>query len=320
MNTVVSMFGNKSAIDTLRNEGYGGAGFDVASSPVLYRTKDSDIFSGIHSLNNKRVYYREDTGDALAIHGERYKPVSHKEMIDTARNVLERSELNLEGIKERIEVGDNGSVCFVRHLLPNHEIQTPDGDTAQMTMLHINSFNSVWPYQASAGAHQSACTNHQVFVTGAATIYKARHTQKLNVDHGARQLNGIIGMLDKQNEIWAKWANEELSDTNAFIHIAEAAGSKFAIGKVAEGERPYDIMNMPTAYNNSSLVYMWDKYLTHYRRNMGNNHWALYNTLTDWSSHHRGSRKNSVDFPVAQVKKSERVQKVISSFPFAQAA
>jgi len=223
MNQVVQMFGNANQVDDLRNTGYGAADFEVASTPVLFKAKDSDRFGNIHTVNNKRVYYREDTNDVLAIHGERYKPVSHKEMIDTARNILERSSLNLKDIKETIQVGDGGSVCFVRHLLPNHEIQTPDGDTAQMTMLHINSFNSVWPYQASAGAHQSACTNHQVFTTGAATIYKARHTQKLNVDHGARQLNGIIGMLDKQNEIWAEWANTEVNETNAFLLISEAA-------------------------------------------------------------------------------------------------
>ena len=320
MNQVVQMFGNANQVDDLRNSGYGAADFEVASTPVLFKAKDSDRFGNIHTVNNIRVYYREDTNDVLAIHGELYKPVSHKEMIDTARNILERSSLNLKDIKETIQVGDGGSVCFVRHLLPNHEIQTPDGDTAQMTMLHINSFNSVWPYQASAGAHQSACTNHQVFTTGAAPIYKARHTQKLNVDHGARQLNGIIGMLDKQNEIWAEWANTEVNETNAFLLISEAAGSKFAIGKVGEGENIREIMNMPTAYNNSSLFYMWDLYTKHYRRNMGQNYWALYNTLTDWSSHHRGSRKNAIDIPVAQVKKSERVQKVISSFPLAAAA
>ena len=40
MNTVVSMFGNRSALDTLRNDGYGGADFEVASSPVLYKAKN----------------------------------------------------------------------------------------------------------------------------------------------------------------------------------------------------------------------------------------------------------------------------------------
>ncbi len=50
---------------------------------------------------------------------------------------------------------------------------------------------------------------------------------------------------------------------------------------------------------------------------MGGTYWAVYNALTDWSSHHVGTRKNTRDIPVAQVKKSEKVQQVIAKFPMA---
>ena len=316
--TIVSMFKNNNEVDNLRDSGYAGADFEVARSPVLYKTDPRDYAR--NTVEGKNVYFRTDTGESLAIHGDRYKPVTHKEMIDTARNVLERSNLNLEGIQEDIRVGDNGSTCFVRHFMPSHEIKTPDGDTAQMTMLHINSFNSVWPYQATAGAHQSACLNHQVFVSGAAAIYKARHTNKLNVDHGAAKLNGILGMLDKQNEIWAEWNNIRVPVEQAFKIFAEAAGSSFALGKLKEGISFREIMTMPTAYNNNNLRYLMTQFDTCYVPRMGNTYWAVYNALTDWSTHSRSSRKNAVDVPVAQYKKAEKVQKVINNFPFAKAA
>ena len=318
MNTVVSMFANNSAVDNLRDEGYAGADFEVGSSPVLYKTDANNYTTNI--IEGKNVYFRRDTGESLAIHGDRYKPVTHKEMIDTARNVLERSNLNLEGIQEDIRVGENGATCFVRHLMPNHEIKTPDGDTAQMTMLHINSFNSVWPYQATAGAHQSACLNHQVFVSGAATVYKARHTNKLNIDHGAAQLNGILGMLDKQNELWAEWANRDVERTQVFKTFAEAAGSKFALGKLKEGCTTTEIMGMPTAYNNSNLMYLLNVYRQTYIPRLGRNYWSLYNALTDWATHCKSSRSNAVDFSVKQHKNSEKVREVISSFPYAKVA
>ena len=158
-------------------------------------------------------------------------------------------------IKESIEVGDGGAVCFVRHQLPNHYIKTPDGDTAVLETLHINSFNAAWPYQATVGALQNACTNHQVFLGHTAGIYKARHTDKLNIADGAAQMNKVMGVLDRQNEIWAKWANTPVSSTKAFKHISDATGSKFALGKLKEGESPATIMTMPTAYRNSSLMY-----------------------------------------------------------------
>lgn len=318
MNTVVSFFDKTSSdVNNLRDAGYGEADFQVSSTPVLYKAEGLGNFGNINKLEGKHVYYREDTGDALAIHGERYKPVSHTRMIDTARNVLERSNLNLRDIKENIQVGDGGAVCFIRHQLPNHEIVTPDGDTAILEMLHINSFNSVWPYQATVGAMQNACTNHQVFLGQTAGIYKARHTNKLSVDHGASQMNKIMDVLDTQNEIWAEWSKIPVGRKEAFSYIAEATGSKFALGKLKEGEDTYSIMSMPTAYNNSSLVYAWTQYNERYKRAMGETYWAVYNALTDWSSHHVGTRKNKIDIPVAQVKKSEKVQQVITRFPLA---
>ena len=315
MNTVISIFKNNATVDSLRNNGYGDADFQVSSSPVLY--KNEGHFGKTRELEGKKVYYRQDTGEALAIHGERYKPVSHTEMIDTARNVLERSDFDLTDIKESIKVGDGGAVCFVRHQLPNHYIKTPDGDTAVLETLHINSFNAAWPYQATVGALQNACTNHQVFLGQTAGIYKARHTDKLNIADGAAQMNKVMGVLDRQNEIWAKWANTPVSNTKAFKHISDATGSKFALGKLKEGESPATIMTMPTAYRNSSLMYAWTKYNDHYAKVLGNNYWAVYNVLTDWSSHHVGTRKNTVDIPVAQVKKSEKVQQAIAKFAMA---
>tara|TARA_R100000388_G_scaffold5321_1_gene5537 strand:+ start:797 stop:979 length:183 start_codon:yes stop_codon:yes gene_type:complete len=60
------MFGSRPAVDRLRDNGYGDADFQVIATPVLYRDENG----GVLKLNDKKVYYREDTGDALAIHGE----------------------------------------------------------------------------------------------------------------------------------------------------------------------------------------------------------------------------------------------------------
>ena len=126
-----------------------------------------------------------------------------------------------------------------------------------------------------------------------------------------------MGILDTQNELWAKWANYTVSRQDAFQFIAEATGSKFALGKLKEGETTASIMSMPKAYGNASLMYAWTQYNERYMPAMGNNYWAVYNALTDWSSHHVGSRKNKIDMPVAQVKRSDKVQQVIAKFPLA---
>ena len=317
MNTVVSFFKNNSDIDCLRDSGYGAADFEVSSTPVLYKAEGLGAFGNINSMDSKRVYYREDTGESLAIHGDRYKMVPHKTMIDTARNVLERSQLNLKDIKETIQVGDNGGVCFVRHQLPNHKIETPDGDTALMELLHINSHTSVWSYQATAGANQNACTNHQVFLGEVAAIYKARHTQALDVDKGASQMNKIMDVMDEQNHIWAEWKNTHVTLKQVVKHIATATRSQLALDMLKSGELVRTILDTPAVYNNNSFMYAMEKYANHYSLKMGANYWSVYNALTDWATHHTGTRKNSVDLPISQVQRAEKIQQVIKDFAIA---
>ena len=312
MNTVVSLFKNNSEIDCLRDSGYGDADFEVGKSPLYY-----DTVMGNRKVDSKQMYFRKDTGQQLAIHGDRYKLVPHQSMIETARNVLERSQLNLKDIKETIKVGDDGGVCFVRHQLPNHQIETPDGDTAIMELLHINSHTSVWPYQATAGANQNACTNHQVFLGEIAAIYKARHTQALDVDKGASQMNRIMDVMDQQNNIWAEWKNTDVALLQAVQHIGEATGSKVALDLLKEKEHFSTIIETPAVYNNSSFMYAMEKYMNHYSKKMGKNYWAVYNALTDWATHHTGTRKNTIDLPIAQVKRSEKIQQAIRNFSIA---
>ena len=312
MNTVVSLFKNNSEIDCLRDFGDGDGDFEVGKSPLYY-----DTVMGNRKVDSKQMYFRKDTGQQLAIHGDRYKLVPHQSMIETARNVLERSQLNLKDIKETIKVGDDGGVCFVRHQLPNHQIETPDGDTAIMELLHINSHTSVWPYQATAGANQNACTNHQVFLGEIAAIYKARHTQALDVDKGASQMNRIMDVMDQQNNIWAEGKNTDVALLQAVQHIAEATGSKVALDLLKEKEHFSTIIETPAVYNNNSFMYAMEKYMNHYSKKMGKNYWAVYNALTDWATHHTGTRKNTIDLPIAQVKRSEKIQQAIRNFSIA---
>ena len=93
--SVISLFQNNSGVDMLRDSGYGDADFKVLKAPMTY----SDTFGRTHKVDGKDMYYREDTGQQLAIHGKRYNAVQHTKMIDTSRNILERSNLNLNDVR-----------------------------------------------------------------------------------------------------------------------------------------------------------------------------------------------------------------------------
>lgn len=317
---ILSMFQNSSAINTLRDEGYGDADFNILSSRIRYT--DTDAMS--HDIPKKKAFYRDDTGDMLGMHSDKYKPVSHKSMIDSARNVLERSELNLTGIKESINVDEIGTMCFVQHDIPNHSVTTPDGDYSSLQLLHINSTNGVWPYQASVGSLQGACLNKQVFLKGTAGIYRRRHTSSLDIDAGARMINNTVNILINQNEIWCEWANIKASQKFAMNIFAEASGCETAKkflkdtkNSVREGiGELLDAVNDSRGRTNTSFMYLASKWRV-YKNTLGHNYWAVYNTLTDWSTHFVDTNKNKVaaDKNTKYIRRTENVRKALQYFP-----
>jgi len=42
------------------------------------------------------------------------------------------------------------------------------------------------------------------------------------------------------------------------------------------------------------LEYMWNKWNSVYRKRLGANYWAVYNTMTDWSTHAPSARESTM--------------------------
>jgi len=292
--TVTSLYNNTQHINVLRDNGYGPADFDIALSEVYTPARDGRP-EGMQLVPNRRVSYRTDTGEVLGHHSRRYKAVDHRTgMIDPLRRIIEHSSLNARGITENISIGNNGARCYVILDLPNHSITTPDGDSVNLRFLGTNSYDGSFPLILSTGGKQGACLNSQVFVSSSAALYKSRHTLSLDVAHGARIIANGINVLEHEAGMWHEWAKK---------HITSGTAARLfkAITKVKEGSRS-------TAYN-----YLMDKYLTHYRRTMGGNLWAVYNTLTDWSTHAPSLRGNPANIATLKSRRADKVREFIST-------
>lgn len=319
--TVVALYKNNSFIDDLRDQGYRDADFGIAKSTLKF---NATLNSGnvVDREVAQEAYYRTDTGGFLGNHGLSYKLVSHTDMIDSARNLLERSDLNLEDIKEDITVGYGGAVCFVKHELPNHTIETPDGDAGHLTLLKVNSINSLMAYHSTIGLRQWACMNGQIFTNGAAGYYKNKHTQSLSLNHSNQIMANVLGIMDKQNEIWHQWYNTPVTSEEAFKIFAKAAGAESAISKIESGESILEVLEDSNTKKNQKLFYMLKKWGEHYASKLGKNYWGVYNVLTDWSTHYKPSptKNKIIDLPKVGHQNSEIVRKIISSNSFAKAA
>ena len=308
MSNVVNLFGNSQAFV---DEGYGAADFDIDQAPLTYITE-----LGIQQAS-KHVIYRTDTGEELGIHGSRYSDLydlSYKRMIDNQRNTIARSSLNLGGLSEDIQVSHNGAMCFVRHHLPEEQLLTPDGDSVSLNLLSVSSLNGVWPFVCTIGGHQSACMNGQIFISKAANVYKARHTKKLDIDHGASLISKSVEVFAKEVNMWHDWAKIQLTDKEAFKIFAKAANAKAVFNWLKE--YPHSTVNemllQHKIYSNTSLMFMWNRWTERYRSALGTNQWSVYNVMTDWSTHAPAARKSSqVNIASISYKRGETVRETI---------
>jgi len=291
---------NREAVNALRYNGYGDAGFEVNKSEVRFYNKETGM---TQQFEGKEVYYRNDTGKPIAIHGKRYKPLQYTTMIDKSRDMIERCNLDATGVTEQIQVSPNSGMCLVNYTLPAKEYETPDGDTGCVTVMALSSFNGVWSFILSLGFQQSACLNSQIFIKNPASIYKSRHNGSLDVDRATNLLGKTANILESEIELWHEWYNTPITKDDIHNAIADCANIS------RDTDEPY---------RNKNYQYLVNAYSFDYAPKMGRNRWALYNALTDWSTHAPSKSKNKITLIQ---RRSEKVQETLeNNFMVAQAA
>ena len=320
MNNITPMFANNTALTAIRDGGYGSADFDIATAPLVYFADDD----GTEFPSSKSVIYRTDTGGELGVHGHSYKAVAPKHMIDVTRNIIERSDLSINGMQETIRTSHNGARTFVQYKLPEHTYTTSDGDNASLSLLAISSFDGTWPFMISAAAIQLACTNLQVFVGGEVSVFKAKHTQSLDIEQGGRIITKSLQMFHNERDLWQQWHGTDVAPQQAFRFFAAALKCKGALNLMKDTDSipldPVAVMySMPR--RNLNLEYIWKQYIHVYSKRLGHNYWAVYNALTDWSTHGGVSRNSSaINIASIQNDRQQTVRDAVKSNYFMKAA
>jgi hypothetical protein len=302
MSNITPMFQNYGATQSLRDKGYGSADFNIHTTPLQYTCWINNGAGTNELQSSKSIIYRTDTGAELGVHGHGYQAVAPKKMIDSTRSIIERSDLNTKDIEETIRTSHDGARCFVQYTLPAHTYETPDGDTASLSLLATSSIDGTFPFMISAAAIQSACTNLQVFIGGEVAVYKAKHTKSLNVEHGANLIVKALDVFNNERELWDKMQGEYVSSGQAFNEICEAVGTPKLI-EDAKDLTPSAVVDI-NRNKAKNLAYIWDAFHK-YKVRLGQNRWALYNAFTDWSTH-SGAYTKASNLNIASVRASRQ--------------
>jgi len=285
---------------------YGSADFNVALSDIWAYN------NGFNLVDNKKAIVRTDTGESLGIVSKKYKLVTHKEMINNQRKIIDASMYAGERIEEQITTNASGSKCFIKHILPNVDIVTPDGDRAALSFLATNSFDGTFPFIISVGARQGACMNGQIFTAGAATVYKQRHSSKLDIAHGAVLINKALVTLNNEVNLWHDWHSQHVTHE-------DACGTFKNMLEIKDDEGP-----LYTERKNKTFDYLKSLWLDSYSRRLGKNKWAVYNTLTHWATHAPLAKEsNRSNLSSVQRTREDKISKTLSGeffLPTTQAA
>lgn len=314
MNNVVSFFNTPAPVFG----GFGEADFEIETSPLFYLGSDNHYHE-----STKRAIYRTDNNVELGVHGSKYKAVAPKHMIEAARKIILRSELDTDGIQETIRTSHNGSRTFVKYDLPAHSYVTPDGDNAHLNLLAITSFDSSWPFMISVAATQMACTNLQVFTSGEIAVYKSKHTLGLDIDRGSRIIVKALDTFESQKDLWTKWNNTTISIEEAFEFFVDAAGCRDSVNKLREDNTAFSAMgvinNLPR--RNKNLEYMFKVFNEIYIGRLGKNLWAVYNAMTDWATHAPASQRSQINIASIEQDRAAKVRETVNkSIEFKMAA
>jgi hypothetical protein len=284
---------------------YTAGAFEVAAAPVEFTTRGVD--RSVRMDDTHRVLYRTDTNQVLNVVGSRYKMAQYTDAWKAAERILINSGLDLTGLERRMAESHNGARAYAIFTLPAYTVDTGHGDESQLQITVYTSFDGSWCFRLEGGAVRMLCLNTQVSIDGF-SLYKAKHTPSLNIDHAVRKIGTVLDTYNRESERWARWREQEVTDMSAFLTFAKAANCRYVSG----GGAAYaisELLEEPEVYRNRALMYLWQQYTTDERKHLGNNQWAVYNTLTHWATHAPAGKKTaSANIEAIKVRRSEKVR------------
>ena len=136
------------------------------------------------------------------------------------------------------------------------------------------------------GAVREICTNGMVVGEYFSTFY-GKHTKNLDTDVAVLKLESALEVYTKTADLWKQYPSTKVAPSQAIKVFTQLCGG--------EGK------------NLKRMELLQD---THgkYVSEMGENLWALFNTLTDWSTHAKfKNEKNQASTVVARENKIRKV-------------
>jgi len=239
-------------------------------------------------IGNVRQYkgiVNPETEELISVVGAGYKLEHNDEVYPKFEDSLRLSSLNTKGMTRDVKTSHGEGRTVVSYTFPEHRVSIKDKDEMDLTLTVLNSYDMSWRFRSIMGAFRLLCANGMILGDPLAE-YSGKHTASLDTDRAIKDLGVALEVYLQNTEVWQKYPDIAVTSLQV--------GTVF--GAIAKGSKTM-LKMLDETFNNI------------YKEEMGNTLWALYNTLTDWSTHAKIS--NEANAPSIIVNREERVRKVL---------
>lgn len=170
-------------------------------------------------IPSRYAVIRTDTNKPLGIISGKYQLVPHKLIIDSFRQALIRTKMDLE---ENISLSTNGAYLNARYNFPDISEEIATGDYVSMQISLENSYDTTTSIKFTLGALRLVCTNGLTF-SEKYTSYSQRHTQEFLVNDMADEIISLGSYFNKKVIPQMR----KMSQVNILQEISERTFSKY---------------------------------------------------------------------------------------------
>jgi hypothetical protein len=235
-----------------------------------------ESYGNYTSVPDKKAIVRSDTGQFLGFHSNRYKTINHYNLFKKhSRAVTEKGFNNNIQIKDSI--WNYGAKAHRSILFKDHKVNIVENDPMYLKIDVFNSLDGSTSFISFVGGYRSVCQNGQVFGGEKISHQKQKHTKGLNINSAVGKLDTAVDTFVNNGDKLKQWSNSYITDDNVIYLLAnticrkESKTSQVLTGSDRVNQRLSDF-----------FFYLYEK-----EQACGSEKtlWALYNSLTYWSTH-----------------------------------
>ena len=241
--------------------------------------------TGLGDVGQYKAIVNPETEKIISVVGSGYKLEHNDEVYPKFEDAIRLSSLNTTGMTRDVQTSHGEGRTVVSYTFPEHRVSIKEGDEMDLTLTVLNSYDTSWRFRSLMGAFRLLCANGMI-VGDTLAEYSGKHTASLDTDRAIKDLGIALDIYLQNADAWKEYP------------------------KIAVTTKQVDSVFANLAKGSKTMLKMLDNTFNNiYKEEMGNTLWALYNTLTDWSTH--AKVKNLDNQASIIINREERVRKVL---------